>query len=63
MKHEGLDKRAAHPSGRPIRETNARRLSITRNPGEGPLTERMRHPQPRDAIGFHRLVVRDEEDE
>jgi hypothetical protein len=52
-----------HPSGRPVlKEPRERKLPITRNPGIGPLIERLRHPQPKDAIGFHHVSFQDDEE-
>jgi hypothetical protein len=46
--------RPKHPSGRPIRQQEARKLSITRNPGTGSILERLRPPTGRlEAVGFH----------
>lgn len=50
-----------HPSGRPIRKDEKKNLSIYRNPGIGPLVPRLQLPQPKDAIGFHHFVIKDEE--
>lgn len=56
--------RPEHPSGRPFRRDVPRKQSILRNPGIGPLTDRLRLPTPTSAIGFHHIaVVRDEDDE
>lgn len=50
-----------HPSGRPIRKQETRGLPIMRNPGVGPYLPRLQQPEPKDAIGFHRFIIRDEE--
>lgn len=57
--------RFRHPSGRPIRRPEVKRLLILRNPGIGPLVPRLREPEAKDAIGFHRwaIGVPDEGDE
>lgn len=56
------DKLDLHPSGRPIRkEHNERKLSITRDPGIGPLIERLKTPEAKDLIGFHRVLPQDDE--
>ena len=52
--------RARHPSGRPLRQGARKSLSVYRSPGIGPLVPRLREPEPKDAIGFHRLVERDD---
>lgn len=57
------DDRHRHPSGRPLRRNEQKKLPIIRNPGIGPLVPRLREPDAKDAIGFHRFVVRDDDDE
>lgn len=44
-----------HPSGRPIRRQEVKKLSIYRNPGTGPLVERLRQRPMSGPIGFHAL--------
>lgn len=51
-----------HPSGRPIRKEEKKGLSIERNPGMGALCPRLRQPEPKDAIGFHHFVIKDEDE-
>jgi hypothetical protein len=41
-----------HPSGRPIRRPEVKKLSIIRNPGTGPLLQRLREPTMQGPIGF-----------
>ena len=43
-----------HPSGRPIRRPEVKKLSIVRNPGTGPLLERLRPSGRFEVVGFHR---------
>ncbi len=54
--------RPRHPSGRPRRETEYRRLSITRSPGEGALVPRLNQRGLKDAIGFVARLEPDDED-
>jgi hypothetical protein len=49
--------RPQHPSGRPIHRPEKKPLPIHRCPQVGPITPRLQAPQPRDAIGFHRLAL------
>jgi hypothetical protein len=45
-----------HPSGRPIRRPEIKKLSIIRNPGTGPLLERLRPSGRLEEVGFHRPI-------
>jgi len=45
-----------HPSGRPIRRPEVKKLSIIRNPGTGPLLERLRQKPMEGPIGFHQAA-------
>lgn len=58
-----MSERKKHPSGRPIRRTETKSMSIFRNPGIGPYIPRLQQPQPKDAIGFHHFVVHDSADD
>ena len=55
--------RVQHPSRRPLRQSTRKPLSVYRSPCIGPLVPRLREPEPKDAIGFHRVIVRDDDDE
>jgi len=49
-----------HPSGRPVRQDECKRLPIVRPTYDEPLTARLRPGANRDAIGFlHRLTTDD----
>ncbi len=56
-----------HPSGRPIRRPEVKRLSIIRNPGTGALIERLRPTGRLEEIGLHHprrwQEARDDDDE
>jgi hypothetical protein len=54
--------RNRHPSGRPLRASARKSLSVYRSPGIGPLVPRLREPEPKDAIGFHRQLVSDDDE-
>jgi hypothetical protein len=54
--------RPKHPSGRPIRDAVEKKLSIIRNPGVGPLVERLRQPLACDLIGFHRTIPHEDDE-
>jgi len=41
---------------RPIRSREVKKLSIVRNPGTGPLLERLRDRPMQGPIGFHQLM-------
>lgn len=51
-----------HPSGRPIKKQETKGMSIFRNPGIGSYIPRLQQPEPKDAIGFHRFVIKDSEE-
>ena len=46
------NKRPPHPSGKPIRYSEYKRLPITRVPFNGPLTPDLRQQYQTNAIGF-----------
>lgn len=48
--------RPKHPSGKPIHRENKRGRGFWNTPNNGPATPRLQQPQPKDAIGFHRLA-------
>jgi hypothetical protein len=54
-------RRPEHPSGRPIRRDEYRRLPIMRIPSDGPVTPSLRRRELTSAIGFH--VARIHEDD
>jgi hypothetical protein len=61
MKYDYRDR--GHPSGRPIRrDSEPRTLPIMRDPGEGPFLPRLRRPKAQDAIGFHRIWPREDDE-
>lgn len=60
--HRDDNGRSRHPSGRPVRSPARKALSVYRNPGIGPLVPRLREPEAKDAIGFHRVIVRDDDE-
>lgn len=47
--------RPEHPSKRPVRREQKRGRGYWNAPTDGPVTPRLRQPQPKDAIGFHHL--------
>ena len=49
-------RREQRPTPRPIRRTIVKGHSIIRNPGTGPLIERLREPERKGPIGFHGAV-------
>lgn len=55
-------KRTAHPSGRPIKRDEFRRLPVLRVPNDGPLLPSLRRRELASAIGF-RIDRIDEDDE
>lgn len=40
---------------KPIRRQEVKKLSIIRNPGTGPLLDRLRDPPLKGPIGFHKI--------
>lgn len=49
-----------HPSGRPIHKEEKKGMPIFRSPGIGPCLPRRQQAEPKDAIGFHRFIVKDD---
>jgi hypothetical protein len=47
-----------HPSGRPIRRPEVKKLSIIRNPGTGALLERLRPTGRLEEVGLHQWARR-----
>ncbi len=58
-----MNDRPQHPSKRPIRHEQKRGRGFWNMPLTGPATPRLSQPQPKDAIGFHHIVVKDDEND
>lgn len=56
-------KRVPHPSGRPIKRDDFRRLPVLRVPSDGPLLPSLRRRELASAIGFRIDRIQDEDDE
>lgn len=52
-----------HPSGKPVRQIEFRKLSVRRVPMLGSVIPRLQHPEPKDAIGFHYQFLTEDFDE